>query len=152
MSIPSSVAANAALGTAKLTASIATDLVQGSANVISNFADVLNGGPESADASGQLPGQSSAIAADSQPADSQPAGSPASRSLQKMVAELMHRLGLSSESPVELSLDDHGQVNVTTPSPETGSPADADTRIQLQSYINGSEELKHQLTSLLRDK
>lgn len=141
MSIPPTVTVGAAVSAAKLAASVAADAVEGSASAISHFAEVLQGEPQGESESTQ--------ASVAETRSAQETVSSAATAMQQMLASLMQELGLSSDSPMSLQLDNHGQVNVTTPSPETSSAADAATRSRLQSHINGDVRLKIQITDLL---
>lgn len=138
MSIPPAVgfgiSATAALGVAKLTAGAAAEFAEHSAEAVSNFAEIF-GGDAGAAQTAETPANAD--------------GTSASDSLQKVIDDLMNQLGLTSASPVELRLDDQGQIQVTTANPETSSPADAAARTQLQSVINQNEDLQQTIASYL---
>ncbi|TWU01977.1 hypothetical protein [Neorhodopirellula pilleata] len=136
MSIPPAVGlgigVTAALGVARLAAGAATELAENSTEAVTNFAEVF-----AADAGANKATETA----------HGPDHKTANKSLRQVIADLMTQLGLTSDSPVELQMDDQGQIQVTTPRPESSSPADAATRTQLQSVINGNEELRSKLAS-----
>jgi len=136
MSIPPAVGlgvgVTAALGVAKLAAGAAAKLAENSTGAATNFAEFF-----AADADANKATETTRSPDHKSP----------SKSLRQVVEDLMTQLGLTSDSPVELQMDDQGQIQVTTPRPESSSPADAAARTQLQSAINGNEELRSKLAS-----
>ena len=126
MSIPPSAAVGTAITAAKLTARLASKVAQESGEVLGSFAEVLGRSDESASAETDVD------------------------SLPRILDDLIQKLGLSTEQPMELQVDAHGQIQVLPASGKDGTAADASDRARLQSHINGDDSLRQKISDLLR--
>lgn len=134
MSIPPVSAINAAVNVAKASSAFAAGMAEGVSEKMGAFADVLTG-------VGQAD-ESKPIAT-----DSTDEASPGSRLISGMIEDLKERLGISFEGSIELQLDDHGQINVTS---EHGfADRDFESRMRLQSHINGDDSIRTQVAEAL---
>ncbi|WP_404306616.1 hypothetical protein [Neorhodopirellula lusitana] len=138
MSIPPTTAIGAAMQAAKLTAKLAGKAVQESTQMMESFADVLSQSDEPSDVN------SPAEASQDAPPES------ATASIGAILDDLINQLGLKTEKPMELEVDDHDQIQVLPAPGHEGSAADATERMQLQSHINSTPSLRDTLASLLQ--
>ena len=134
MSIPPIPAAGAAAKAVKASSTFAAEVVQGVSEKIGTFAGVLAG---SDDASA---GKSATI-------DLPDGGDLEPTPITKVIEELKEALGLIFEGSIELRLDGHGQINVTS---EQGfADQDFESRMKLQSHINGDESVRTRVAEAL---
>lgn len=134
MSIPPISAIGAAATAAKASSAFAAEMVQGASRKMGAFADVLAGSEGASD--------KQAVAT-----DSSGGSSPRPDSITNMIEELKESLSISFEGSIELRLDGHGQISVTS---ESGfADQDFESRMKLQSHINGNDSIRTQVAKAL---
>lgn len=134
MSIPPITAIHAAVNAAKASSAFAAGMAEGVSEKMGAFADVLKGDETTA------PGTPPA-------ADTTGESTPGSQFISGVIAKLNEELDISFEGPIELQTDNHGQVNVVS---EDGfADRDFESRMKLQSYINGNDSIRTQVIEAL---